>query len=77
MAGSSQAPSSNLLHPGEHKAIRRGVFHSAPELITAISDYLDATNPDPQPFTWTASADHFLEKIHRGRITLDTINNQN
>jgi transposase len=57
------------------KAIRRGVFHSVPELITAIEDYLDATNTDPQPFTWTASTDHILEKVRRGRITLETINN--
>jgi transposase len=57
------------------KAIRRGVFHSVPELIAAIGDYLDATNADPQPFTWTASADQILEKVRRGRVTLDAINN--
>jgi len=57
------------------KAIRRGVFHNVPDLITAIADYLDATNADPQPFTWTASTDSILEKVRRGRVTLDTINN--
>ena len=57
------------------KAIRRGVFHNVPELIAAIEGYLDATNAEPQPFTWTASADHILEKVRRGRVTLDTINN--
>ncbi len=57
------------------KAIRRGVFHSVPELIAAIGDYLDATNADPQPFTWTASADQILEKVRRGRVTLDAITN--
>jgi transposase len=57
------------------KAIRRGVFHNVPELIAAISDYLDTTNADPQPFTWTASTDQILEKVRRGRVTLDTITN--
>ena len=57
------------------KAIRRGVFHSVPELIAAIDDYLDATNTDPQPFTWTATADSILEKVRRGRVTLEAINN--
>jgi transposase len=55
------------------KAIRRGVFHSVPDLITAIETYLEATNTNPQPFTWTATADQILEKVRRGRITLDTI----
>jgi transposase len=57
------------------KAIRRGIFHSVPDLIAAIDNYLDATNADPQPFTWTASADQILEKVRRGRVTLDAINN--
>jgi len=57
------------------KAIRRGVFHSVPELIAAIGDYLDATNTDPQPFTWTATADSILQKVRRGRVTLEAINN--
>ena len=29
------------------KAIRRGVFHSVPDLIAAIEDYLSAHNEDP------------------------------
>jgi transposase len=55
------------------KAIRRGVFHSVPDLTAAIDAYLDATNADPQPFTWTASTDSILEKVRRGRLTLNTI----
>ena len=57
------------------KAIRRGAFHSVPDLIAAIGDYLDATNADPQPFTWTATADSILEKVRRGRVTLEAIDN--
>src|SRR6266576_4496027 len=34
------------------KALRRGVFYSVPDLITAIDQYLDAHNDDPKPFTW-------------------------
>jgi transposase len=45
------------------KAIRRGVFHSVPELITAIEAYLETTNNNPQPFVWTATADQILEKL--------------
>jgi transposase len=57
------------------KAIRRGVFHSVPDLIAAIESYLDATNANPQPFTWTASTNQILEKVRRGRVTLQAINN--
>jgi len=55
------------------KALRRGVFHSVPDLITAIEDYLKASNNDPKPFIWTASADAILEKVRRGRVTLDAV----
>ena len=57
------------------KAIRRGVFHSVPELIAAIEAYLEANNDNPQPFLWTATADQILEKVRRGRVTLDAITN--
>ncbi len=57
------------------KAIRRGVFHSVPDLITAIETYLSANNQDPQPFTWTATADQILEKVRRGRVALNAITN--
>jgi transposase len=55
------------------KAIRRGVFHSVPDLITAIENYLQANNNDPKPFIWTASADAILEKVRRGRVALTQI----
>ena len=55
------------------KAIRRGIFHSVPDLIAAIEAYLKATNQDPKPFVWTATADSILEKVRRGRVTLDAI----
>jgi transposase len=55
------------------KAIRRGVFHSVPDLITAIETYLQAHNADPKPFVWTATADEILEKVRRGRVTLEQV----
>ncbi len=58
------------------KAIRRGVLHSVPELITAIEDYLEASNTNPTPFVWTATPDSILEQVRRGRVTLNAITNQ-
>jgi transposase len=57
------------------KAIRRGIFHSVPDLIQAIETYLAAHNNNPQPFQWTATAEQILEKVRRGRVTLETITN--
>jgi len=57
------------------KAIRRGIFHSVPDLIQAIETYLAAHNQNPEPFQWTATAEQILEKVRRGRVTLDTIAN--
>lgn len=53
------------------KAIRRGVFHSVPDLIAAIEAYLMAHNDDPKPFIWTATADDILAKVRRGRVALN------
>ena len=55
------------------KAIRRGIFHSVPDLIDAIQTYLTAHNQNPQPFQWTATTEQILEKVRRGRVTLQTI----
>ncbi len=55
------------------KALRRGVFHSVPDLIMAIEAYLQANNDDPKPFIWTASAEAILEKVRRGRVTLTQV----
>ncbi|HEY8752369.1 MAG TPA: IS630 family transposase [Arthrobacter sp.] len=56
------------------KALRRGVFHSVPDLIAAIEDYLAAHNDEPKPLVWTATADSILEKVARGRVALQTLN---
>jgi len=55
------------------KAIRRGVFHSVPDLIAAIEAYLNANNASPKPFVWTATADAILAKVRRGRVALSQL----
>jgi len=56
------------------KALRRGVFHSVPDLIAKIEQYLAAHNDDPKPFVWTATADDILAKVARGRVALQAVN---
>jgi len=58
------------------KAIRRGVFHSVDDLVTAIEDYLKANNDSPRPFVWTATAEQIFIKIARGRVALQQVKSQ-
>jgi transposase len=55
------------------KRIRRGVFKSVEQLITAIQAYIEAHNSDPKPFVWTAKAQDILEKVGRARAVLNKI----
>jgi transposase len=56
------------------KTIRRGVFHSVPELITTIMQYIQHNNQNPKPFVWTKSANDILTKVNRGSKALhDTL----
>ena len=55
------------------KALRRGAFHSVPDLIASIQDYLDSYNDDPRPYLWTATAESILTKVARGRIALERV----
>ena len=52
------------------KRIRRGVFHSVPELVQAIMDHIAKHNADPQPFIWTKTADQIAAKVGRARAAL-------
>jgi transposase len=56
------------------KALRRGVFHSVPDLIAKIEAYLATHNDCPKPFIWTATADDILTKVARGRVALQAVN---
>ncbi len=53
--------------------IRRGVFHSVPELVEAINGYVSLHNRDPKPFIWTAKASDILQKVTRARRALDKV----
>ena len=54
------------------KNLRRGIFHSVPDLIESIETYLEASSDDPEPYTWTATAEDILAKVERARTTLTT-----
>jgi transposase len=55
------------------KRIRRGVFKSVKELVTAIMDYIQHHNAEPTTFTWTAKAEDILAKVARARTRLDKL----
>ena len=52
--------------------LRRGVFTSVPELVTAIDEYVAHHNKDPKPFIWTKSARDILQKVIRANSRLST-----
>ena len=45
------------------KRIRRGVFRSVTELVSAIEEFIRINNENPKPFIWTKKVDAILEKI--------------
>lgn len=55
------------------KALRRSAFHSVPDLIASIQEYIDAHNHDPKPYIWTAIAESILAEVARGRIALEKV----
>lgn len=55
------------------KRIRRGTFHSVPELVYAIEDYIKINNANPKPFVWTKTADEIITKVNRGKAILKTL----
>jgi len=50
--------------------LRRGAFHSVPELVTALEQYIAQHNKEPKPFIWTAKATDILAKVARARKKL-------
>ena len=55
------------------KRIRRGVFHSVPELIDAIYKYIDTYNENPKPLVWTAKVEDILRKLSKCKAILATV----
>jgi len=56
--------------------LRRGVFTSVPELVTAIDAYVAVHNTDPKPFIWTKSARDILQKVIRANRRLSAKQNE-
>ena len=56
--------------------LRRGVFTSVPELVTAIDEYVAHHNTDPKPFIWTKSARDILQKVIRANRRLGSKQNE-
>jgi transposase len=54
------------------KRIRRGVFKSVPDLIQAITDYINHHNQHPKPFVWTKKAEDIMAKVGRCKANLVT-----
>lgn len=50
--------------------IRRGAFGSVDELVSAITDWINARNADPEPFVWTATAPKIIKKHRRAKSAL-------
>jgi transposase len=55
--------------------LRRGVFTSVPELISAIDEYIAHHNTKPKPFIWTKSARDILQKVIRANARLSSKQN--
>jgi transposase len=55
--------------------LRRGVFTSVSELVTAIHEYVARHNVDPKPFVWTKSARDILQKVIRANSHLSSKQN--
>ena len=50
--------------------IPRGVFHSVPQLETAILEWINHRNAHPKPFIWTAKARPIILKYRRAKKAL-------
>ncbi len=55
------------------KRLKRGVFRSLQELKDAIHRFLDDTNANPKPFTWTKDPNKIIAAVKRGHQMLDSI----
>lgn len=47
------------------KQLRRGIHDSVTDLEADIRSWIDQWNANPQPFTWTKTADEILERLAR------------
>jgi transposase len=55
------------------KRIRRGVFKSVPELVTAIEEFIRTNNENPKPFVWTKKVEDILAKVNHCKAVAATL----
>ena len=55
------------------KRLRRGTFRNVPELVAAISEYLENHNQNPKVFVWSAHVERILAKIAKCKEVLGTL----
>lgn len=55
------------------KRIRRGSFKSVPDLVKAITQYIETNNQNPHIFVWTASVERIMTKIAKCKEALVTL----
>jgi transposase len=53
--------------------VRRGVYHDVPELIAAITHFIDGYNQRAQPFVWTKTPEQILNKAIQSKATSGTL----
>ena len=62
-----------LLRETHKKRLKRGVFRSLQELKDAIHRFLDDTNANPKPFTWTKDPNKIIASVKRGHQSFNSI----
>jgi transposase len=55
------------------RRLKRGVFHSVPDLENAINRFLAEHNDNPKPFVWTATPKRIIAAVKRGFRALDSV----
>ena len=60
-----------LLRHINTERLRRGMFASVPELVTAIDEYVEHHNINPKPFIWIKSVRDILQKVICANSRLD------
>ena len=55
------------------KRIRCGVFHSVPELIDAVDQYISIYNEHRNSFVWTAKVEDNLRNVSESNAILVTV----
>ena len=69
----AQCPSKVSSPSSPDAASNAGSSNQVHELKAAINRFLDETNSDPKPFTWTADPDKIVAAVKRGHQLLNSI----